>query len=185
MWTEPSRSTASTARTRSSTSRPSSDRSRGQLLDLAVQQAQPTRHRGPTVTGAQGAYFPARLHGGQLWVSGATARTVAGPGLRGVVGDDVTAAQAREQAGIAALNLLGAIDAAVGLDAVNAVLHLRGYVRAVPDFDSQPGVIDGASELLLAVFGSEVGAHARTAIGVASLPGQACVELELVVAVGG
>lgn len=99
------------------------------------------------------------------------------------MGDDVTPAQAKEQAGIAALNLLGAVDAIVGLTAVTAVLHLRGYVRAVPDFDSQPGVIDGASELLLAAFGDHIGAHARTAIGVASLPGQACVELELVVAV--
>jgi enamine deaminase RidA (YjgF/YER057c/UK114 family) len=139
----------------------------------------------PPPPAPKGNYFPARLHGGQLWISGATARTTAGPGLRGVVGAEVSAQQAREQARIAALNLVGAVDAAVGLAAVTAVLHLRGYVRAVADFDAQPGVIDGASELLLDVFGAEIGAHARTAIGVASLPGQACVELDLVVAVAG
>lgn len=139
----------------------------------------------PPPPAPKGNYFPTRQHGGQLWVSGATARTAAGPGLRGVVGAEVSPAEAKEQARIAALNLLGAVEAAVGLAGVTAVLHLRGYVRAVADFDAQPGVIDGASELLLAVFGAEIGEHARTAIGVASLPGQACVELDLVVAVAG
>lgn len=131
----------------------------------------------------KGNYFPTRLHGGQLWVSGATARTRSGPGLAGVVGEDVSLEQARDQAGVAALNLIAAIEAAVGLDAVTAVLHLRGYVRGTPTMADQPAVIDGASGLLLAVFGEEVGAHARTAIGVASLPGGACVELDLVAAV--
>lgn len=131
----------------------------------------------------KGNYFPTRLHGGQLWVSGATARTQAGPGLVGVVGDDVTLEQAREQARLAALNLIAAIEAAVGLGAVTAVLQLRGYVRGVPTLADQPAVIDGASGLILAVFGDEIGAHARTAIGVGSLPGGACVELDLVAAV--
>jgi enamine deaminase RidA (YjgF/YER057c/UK114 family) len=102
----------------------------------------------------------------------------------GVVGDDVTVEQARSQARFAALNLIAAIDEAVGLHAVTAIVHLRGYVRATPDFDAHPAVIDGASELLLDVFGEDCGAHARTAIGVASLPGGACVELELVAGVG-
>jgi enamine deaminase RidA (YjgF/YER057c/UK114 family) len=99
------------------------------------------------------------------------------------VGADVAVPDAAAQARLAALNLIGAIEGAVGLDAVSAVVHLRGYVRAVPDFDAHPIVIDGASRLLLEVFGDERGAHARTAIGVASLPGGACVELELVVSV--
>jgi enamine deaminase RidA (YjgF/YER057c/UK114 family) len=118
-----------------------------------------------------------------LWISGATARRPDAPSLRGVVGADVTVEQAVEQARLAALNLLGAIDAAAGLDAVTALVHLRGYVRATADFEHHPAVIDGASRLLLDVFGAECGAHARTAIGVASLPGGACVELELVAAV--
>ena len=135
----------------------------------------------PAPAPPKGAYFPSRRCGDQLWVSGATARSEGAPALRGVVGADVTVDVAREQARLAALNLLGAVDAAVGLDAVGAVVQLRGYVRAVPEFGTHPSVIDGASRLLLDVFGERVGAHARTAIGVASLPGGACVELDLVV----
>jgi enamine deaminase RidA (YjgF/YER057c/UK114 family) len=135
----------------------------------------------PAPAPPKGAYFPSRRCGDLLWVSGATARRDREPALRGVVGADVSVDAAREQARLAALNLLGAVDAAVGLDAVGAVVQLRGYVRAVPEFDSHPAVVDGASRLLLDVFGERVGAHARTAIGVASLPGGACVELDLVV----
>lgn len=137
----------------------------------------------PPAAVPKGAYAPSRRWGDQLWISGATARRPGTPSLRGVVGADVSIEQAVDQARLAALNLLGAIDAASGLDAVTAVVHLRGYVRATADFDAHPAVIDGASQLLLDVFGAERGAHARTAIGVASLPGGACVELELVVAV--
>lgn len=131
----------------------------------------------------KGNYFPSRLCAGQLWVSGTTSRTADGPGVLGVVGDDVTVPGAAAAARVAALNLLGAVESAVGLDAVDALVHLRGYVRAVPEFGEHPAVIDGASGLLLDVFGPDRGAHARTAIGVASLPGGACVELELVLAV--
>lgn len=139
----------------------------------------------PPAAAPKGAYFPSRRCGDQLWISGATARTPDAPSLRGVVGADVTVEQAVEQARLAALNLLGAIDAAAGLDAVTTLVHLRGYVRATADFESHPTVIDGASRLLLEVFGADRGAHARTAVGVASLPGGACVELELVAAVTG
>lgn len=131
----------------------------------------------------KGAYAPSRLWGDQLWVSGATARRDEMPALSGIVGADVSVEAAREQARLAALNLLGAVQGAVGLDAVIAVNHLRGYVRAVPDFAAHPAVIDGASRLLLDVFGDTIGSHARSAVGVASLPGGACVELELVVSV--
>jgi enamine deaminase RidA (YjgF/YER057c/UK114 family) len=78
------------------------------------------------------------------------------------------------------LNLLAAVEATAGLDAVRSLVHLRGYVRGTTEFDAHPAVIDGASQLMIDVFGSGRGAHARTAVGVASLPGGACVELELV-----
>ena len=129
----------------------------------------------------KGTYSPSRRCGDQLWVSGATARRGGSPALRGVVGADVTVDEARAQAATAALNLLGAVKAAAGLDAVAAIVHLRGYVRATTEFDAHPTIVDGASQLLIDVFGARIGAHARTAIGVASLPGGACVELELVV----
>jgi enamine deaminase RidA (YjgF/YER057c/UK114 family) len=137
----------------------------------------------PSPAMPKGAYFPSRLCGNQLWISGCTARRQDGPGLLGVVGDDVSQEDAMAQARLAALNLIGVMDAAVGLEAVSALVHLRGYVRATAHFVAHPAVIDGASRLLLDVFGEERGAHARTAIGVASLPGGACVELELVVSV--
>jgi enamine deaminase RidA (YjgF/YER057c/UK114 family) len=135
----------------------------------------------PPAAAPKGAYFPSRQCGDLLFVSGATARRDGYQALRGVVGVDVNVEQAVEQAGLAALNLLGAVEAAVGLDAVAAVVQLRGYVRAAPEFGEHPAVIDGASRLLLEVFGEHLGAHARTAIGVPSLPGGACVELDLVV----
>ncbi|CAN5403195.1 RidA family protein [soil metagenome] len=137
----------------------------------------------PEPAAPKGAYFPSRRCGNQIWVSGTTSRRGTDPGVLGVVGDDVTIEQAQEAAGTAALNLLAAIEAAVGLGAVTSLLHLRGYVRATTDFGSHPAVIDGASRLLLGVFGDQLGAHARTAVGVASLPGGACVELELVATV--
>ncbi|MGV9802567.1 RidA family protein [Mycobacterium sp. NPDC003449] len=139
----------------------------------------------PSPAGPKGVYFPSRRCGDQLWISGTTARRPDDPGAVGVVGADVTAEQAGAQARFAAMNLLAAVDAAVGLDAVTALVHLRGYVRAAPDFADHPAVIDGASRLLIDVFGERCGAHARTAVGVASLPGGACVELELVAAVRG
>jgi enamine deaminase RidA (YjgF/YER057c/UK114 family) len=137
----------------------------------------------PAPAPPKGAYFPSRRCGDPLWVSGSTARRPGMPGARGVVGVDVSVEQAVEQARFAALNLLGALEAAAGLDAVTALVHLRGYVRATPDFEDHPAVVDGASRLLLDVFGADRGRHARTAVGVASLPGGACVELELVAAV--
>lgn len=137
----------------------------------------------PEAATPKGAYFPSRLHGNQLWVSGATARRPDRPALSGVVGADVSVGQACDQARLSALNLIGAIDAAVGVDNVTALVHLRGYVRATSEFGDHPAVVDGASHLLLEVFGDQCGAHARTAIGVASLPGGACVELDLVAVV--
>lgn len=128
---------------------------------------------------ARGAYLPAAVHGRLVFVSGHTGRTAEQPALAGVVGEDVTVEAARESARQAAVNLLAAVDATVGLDAVTALLQLRGYVRASSDFGQHPLVIDAASELLSQVFD---GGHARAALGVASLPGGAVVELEAVFA---
>lgn len=135
----------------------------------------------PPAPPPKGAYLAARRWGDQLWISGATARRPEAPALRGVVGADVTVEVAREQAGLAALNLLAAIAGAAALEDVAAVLQLRGYVRGTPDFEDHPAVLDGASDVLLEAFGADAGRHARTAIGVASLPGGACVEVDLVV----
>lgn len=99
-----------------------------------------------------------------------------GAGL--AVADGYTAARA------CALNLLAQVRAALrSLDAVERVVQLRGFVTSTQDFTDQPAVVDGASDLLVAVFGPDRGAHARTAVGVAALPRGFAVELDLVVAV--
>jgi enamine deaminase RidA (YjgF/YER057c/UK114 family) len=91
---------------------------------------------------------------------------------------DVDVESARESARLAAVNLLGVVEEAVGLDAVSLV-HLRGYVRAHEGFTDHPQVVDAASELLDEAFSDGTG-HARAAVGVSSLPGGAVVELEAV-----
>jgi enamine deaminase RidA (YjgF/YER057c/UK114 family) len=100
----------------------------------------------------------------------------------GKVGAQVTAEQAKELARTCALNALAAIDALVGIDSVVRVVKVVGFVASAPDFTGQPGVINGASELLGEVFG-DAGQHARSAVGVAVLPLDAPVEVELVVEV--
>jgi enamine deaminase RidA (YjgF/YER057c/UK114 family) len=82
-----------------------------------------------------------------------------------------------------ALNALAAVDALVGLDAVRRVVKLVGFVASAPGFTDQPLVVNGASELLGAIFGA-AGQHARSAVGVAELPKGAPVEVELIVEVG-
>ncbi len=131
---------------------------------------------------ALGRYRSTRRQGDTLYVSGHTGRRPGAAPVTGVVGEDVDPAAARAEAGHAAVNLLLAVARDVGLDDVDAVLHLRGYVRAVGGFADHPAVLDGASDVLFDVFGPDTGAHARSALGVASLPGGAPVELELVLA---
>lgn len=75
------------------------------------------------------------------------------------------------------------MDALVGIDAVTRVVKVVGFVASVPTFNGQPGVVNGASELLGEVFG-EAGAHARSAVGVSALPLDAPVEVELIVEIG-
>jgi enamine deaminase RidA (YjgF/YER057c/UK114 family) len=100
----------------------------------------------------------------------------------GKVGAQVDAEQAKGLARTCALNALAAIDALVGLDSVVRVVKVVGFVASASDFTGQPGVINGASELLGEVFG-DTGRHARSAVGVAVLPLDAPVEVELVVEV--
>jgi enamine deaminase RidA (YjgF/YER057c/UK114 family) len=99
----------------------------------------------------------------------------------GKVGAEVTPEQAAELAATCCLNALAAVEALVGdLDRVVRIVKLTGYVASDPSFTGQPGVINGASTLLGEVFGA-AGAHARAAVGVAVLPLDSPVELDLVV----
>ncbi|MFM7224937.1 MAG: RidA family protein [Actinomycetota bacterium] len=128
-----------------------------------------------------GEYVPAVRSGRQLWVGGHFGTRPDGSIYTGRVGDTVSAEDARAAARSAALNLLATVRAEVGtLDAVEQVVHLSGVVNSTPDFIGQTGVIDGASEVFVAVFGDR-GRHARLAVGVAALPGDLVLEIEAVI----
>lgn len=98
----------------------------------------------------------------------------------GKLGAEVTPEEGYHHARQCALNALAAIDALVGLDQVVRVVKVVGFVASEPSFTAQPKVVNGASDLLGEVFG-EAGKHARSAVGVASLPMDAPVEVELIV----
>jgi enamine deaminase RidA (YjgF/YER057c/UK114 family) len=100
----------------------------------------------------------------------------------GHLGADVTVEQGREAAAVCALNALAVLEAELGsLDRIERVLTVTGFVASAPDFDEQPAVIDGASQVLADVFG-EAGRHTRSAVGVAALPRRGAVEIEVTVA---
>ena len=128
-----------------------------------------------------GAYLLARQTGDLLFLSGTTCYTPDGLLYRGRLGDGLNLEQGYAAARQAMLNLLSAAKAALGdLDRVECAVKLNGYVNSTPDFDRQPEVINGASDLLEQIFG-ERGRHARTSIGVNILPGNIPVEIEMVV----
>jgi enamine deaminase RidA (YjgF/YER057c/UK114 family) len=101
----------------------------------------------------------------------------------GVVGDTVSVDDAREAAAVCALNALSVLQAELGsLDHIERILSVTGYVASAPGFEQQPTVIDGASKVLVDIFGDR-GRHTRSAIGVAALPRGGAVEIELIAAV--
>ena len=137
----------------------------------------------PAVAAPLAAYIPALRSGSLVYTSGQLPSIDGELTATGLVGRDVTLEQAVECAQLCALNALAAIASVVGdLSAVRRVVRLGGFVASAEGFYSQPQVINGASELMLAVFG-ESGKHARAAVGVASLPKNAPVEIEFVVEV--
>ena len=131
----------------------------------------------PGVAAAAGSYGPTARAGDLLFTAGQLPFVDGALPATGLVGAEVSAEDANGYARLAALNLLAAVDAAVGLDAVVRVVKLVGFVASAPGFTGQPGVINGASDLMAEVFG-EAGRHARSAVGVASLPLGAPVEVE-------
>jgi enamine deaminase RidA (YjgF/YER057c/UK114 family) len=136
----------------------------------------------PQVAAPVAAYVPAVRTGSLVYTSGQLPMVDGALARSGKVGAEVSAEDARELARACALNALAAVDALVGLDAVVRVVKVVGFVASAPDFTGQPAVVNGASELLGAVFGA-AGAHARSAVGVAVLPLDAPVEVELIVEV--
>jgi enamine deaminase RidA (YjgF/YER057c/UK114 family) len=122
------------------------------------------------------------IHNGIARTSGQLPRIEGRLTCLGRLGDTVTVEEGREAAAVCALNALSALQAALGtLDRVDRVLTVTGFVSSAPDFFEQPTVIDGASKVLADVFG-EAGRHTRSAIGVAALPRNGAVEIEVTVA---
>lgn len=138
----------------------------------------------PSVAAPAGAYVPARRSGSLVWTAGQVPFVDGKLPATGKVGAEVDADTAKDLARTCALNALAAVDSLVGLDSVTGVVKLVGFVASDPSFTGQPGVINGASELLAEVFG-EAGRHARSAVGVAVLPLDAPVEVEIVVEIAG
>lgn len=132
----------------------------------------------PQVVPPLASYVPARRCGPFVFTAGQLPMVDGALPAAGKVGAGVDPDVAKGLAGIAALNGLAAIHELVGLDAVAGVVKVVGYVASAPEFTGHPAVVNGASELLGEVFGDR---HARSAVGVASLPLDAPVEIELIV----
>jgi enamine deaminase RidA (YjgF/YER057c/UK114 family) len=128
------------------------------------------------------AYVPAVRTGNLLFVSGQLPFEDLELKTKGRCGDWVTLEHGRAAARIAALNALAVVAANVDLDDVVRIVKVTGYVASIPEFHDHPKVVNGASELLVEIFG-EAGRHARAAVGVAALPLDAPVEIEMIVEV--
>jgi enamine deaminase RidA (YjgF/YER057c/UK114 family) len=135
----------------------------------------------PGVAAPVAAYVPAVRSGDYVFTSGQLPIVDGSLAATGKVGAEVSAEDAKQLAATCVLNALAAIKAEIGdLDRVRRIVKVVGFVASTPDFTGQPGVVNGASELLGEVFGDK-GVHARSAVGVAVLPLDAPVEVELIV----
>jgi enamine deaminase RidA (YjgF/YER057c/UK114 family) len=137
----------------------------------------------PGVAKPLASYVPAVRSGNLIYTSGQLPMQDGKLAATGKLGADVTPEAGNALARICALNALAAVDSLAGIDAVTQVVKVVGFVASAPGFNGQPGVINGASDLLAEVFGDR-GSHARSAVGVSELPLDAPVEVELVVEVG-
>ena len=135
----------------------------------------------PVAAAPVAAYVPAVRTGNLVFTAGQLPIVDGKVVITGKVGAEVTPEQAKEMAQICALNALAAISLVADIDQIERVVRVGGFVNGVPGFVAIPQVINGASELLIKLFGEVNGKHARTAIGVAELPLNAPVEVEMVV----
>lgn len=134
----------------------------------------------PQAAAPAGNYRPFILAGEILYISGQLPRTAGGSLIAGRLGDTLTVEEGQRAARLSALHVLAQAHAALGgLARIRQTLRLTGYVAATPEFSRHPEVVNGASDLLAEALG-EAGLHARAAIGVASLPGGAAVEVDAV-----
>lgn len=126
-------------------------------------------------------YVPAVMSGEYIYVSGQTPKDGVNLVYKGKLGRDLSTLEGYEASKICILRSISAVkDIILDLDRIEKIVKLTGFVNSCEDFTEQSTVINGASELLEKIFG-EIGKHARSAIGVNSLPGNAAVEIELIV----
>jgi enamine deaminase RidA (YjgF/YER057c/UK114 family) len=125
-------------------------------------------------------YVPFLIQGDHLFISGQISKASDGHLVTGTLGDDLDVNAGQDAAKLCALNILAQANAALGnLDRIAQVLRLTGFVASTPSFTQQPHVINGASDLMVAVLGDK-GRHTRSAVGVASLPLGAAVEIDAI-----
>ena len=127
------------------------------------------------------AYVPAVRTGNLVFVAGQLPLVDGKIVKEGKVGKEVTPEEAKEMAQVCALNALAAIALVADLDQIERVVRVGGFVNGIPEFTAIPPIINGASELFIKLFGEVNGKHARTAIGVAELPLNSPVEVEVLV----
>jgi enamine deaminase RidA (YjgF/YER057c/UK114 family) len=139
----------------------------------------------PTAAAPVAAYVPAVKSGNLVFTAGQLPVVDGKLVLTGKVGSDVTPEDAKKMAEICALNALAAISLVADIDQIEKIVRVGGFVNGVPGFVAIPAVVNGASELLIKLFGDVNGKHARTAVGVAELPLNAPVEIEMVVQLKG
>ena len=138
----------------------------------------------PPVTKPIANYVKYVRTGNLIYLSGHGPTKADGTNITGKVGKDLTLEQGYEAAKITGLNLIATLKDALGgdLSKVKRIVKVNGYVNCLPDFTEQPKVINGCSDLFVAVFG-EKGKHARAAMGMVALPSNIAVEIEIVVEV--
>jgi enamine deaminase RidA (YjgF/YER057c/UK114 family) len=137
----------------------------------------------PQLVAPLASYVPAVRTGNLVYTSGQLPIEGGKLAATGKVGAQVSSEEAKVLARVCALNALAAVKSVADIDTVTRVVKVVGFVASAPGFNGQPNVINGASDLLAEVFGDR-GAHARSAVGVAELPLDAPVEVELIVEVG-
>ena len=135
----------------------------------------------PVAAAPVAAYVPAVKSGNLVFTAGQLPVVDGKIVIAGKVGQEVTPEQAKDMAKICALNALAAISLVADIDQIHRVVRVGGFVNGVPGFTAIPAVVNGASELLIKLLGEVNGKHARTAVGVAELPLNAPVEVEIIV----
>lgn len=138
----------------------------------------------PGPSAAAGNYVPAVLTGNLLIISGQISRNDDGSPMVGRLGETLTVEEGQKAARSCAIQIIAAAKNALGdLGRIEKIVKLNGFVFATHDFELQPAVINGASDLMVEVFGPDIGSHARAAVGMGSLPFGVAVEIDAIIAV--